>query len=194
MKTILGLLIFITMSINSLAKETIQIAALKSVELTYTQFGDFDINLINNSGKPLSVAVLDPKTQKTLKSFGLGPIAKALLTIDKGQILRLTNNSTKEIRIDLEFVDKKPDTYNPEKSTMVNFTLHNSSLKSIPLVIPNVMNPNLSPISNSGVSLKMGQEIFYKKGNRRILLLRVDESIENGAKIDVAKLVRELDN
>ncbi len=194
MKTLLALLSFLSLSIATHAKETIQIAALKSVELTYAEFGDFDVNLINKSGKPVSVAVLEPKTYKTVKSFGLGPIAKALLTVEKGQILKLTNNSTKEISLDLDFIEKKPDTSNPEFAPVLNFTLHNSSLRSIPLIIPNVMNPNLSPLSNSGVSLKMGQEIFYKKGSERILLLRVDESIQNGDKIDVAKLVREVDN
>jgi hypothetical protein len=194
MKTLLALLSFLSLSIGTQAKETIQIAALKSVELTYAEFGDFDVNLINKSGKPVSVAVLEPKTKKTVKSFGLGPIAEALLTVEKDQILKLTNNSTKEISLDLVFIEKKPDNYNPEFAPVLNFTLHNSSLKSIPLIIPNVMNPNLSPLSNSGVSLKLGQEIFYKKGSERILLLRVDESIQNGDKIDVAKLVRELDN
>ncbi len=194
MKKLLSLLFILALAIPSVAKETVQIPALKSVELTYDEFGDFDVNLINKSGKAVSVAVLDPQTNKTVKSFGLGPIAEALLTVEKDHILKLTNNSTKAISLDLDFVEKKPDTYNPEFAPVLNFTLHNSSLKSIPLIIPNVMNPNLSPLSNSGVSLKMGQEIYYRKGSRRILLLLVDESIQNGDKIDVAKLVRELDN
>lgn len=192
MKTLLLLLSFLSLSSNTQPKETIQIAALKSVELTYDEFGDFDVNLINKSGKPLTVAVLDPKTKKTVKSFGLGPIAEALLTVEKDQILKVTNNSTKEISLDLDFVEKKPYNYNPEFAPVVNFTLHNSSLRSIPLIIPNVMNPNLSPLSNSGVSLKWGQEIYYRKGNKKILILTIDKSIQNGDKVDVPSLIKDL--
>lgn len=192
MKTLLLLLSFLSLISNTQPKETIQIAALKSVELTYAEFGDFDVNLINKSGKPLTVAVLDPKTKKTVKSFGLGPIAEALLTVEKDQILKVTNNSTKEISLDLDFVEKKPYNYNPELAPVVNFTLHNSSLRSIPLIIPNVMNPNLSPLSNSGVSLKWGQEIYYRKGNKKILILTIDKSIQNGDKVDVPSLIKDL--
>jgi hypothetical protein len=55
----------------------------------------------------------------------------------------------------------------------VGFTLANRSLKSIPLQIPGVMNPNLSPMSNSGVSLAVGQEIFFFEGRKKYLLLVV---------------------
>lgn len=72
----------------------------------------------------------------------------------------------------------------------VSFTLRNNSLKSIPLIIPGVMNPNLSPKSNSGVSLKIGQEILFRyKGKKRVLLV-VSSELE-GKKLDVAKLIRE---
>jgi len=72
----------------------------------------------------------------------------------------------------------------------VNFTLHNSGLKSIPLKILGVMYPNLSPLSDSGVALSIGQKVFYKKKRKNFLLLVVDESYE-GQKIDVAKLVKQ---
>jgi len=70
----------------------------------------------------------------------------------------------------------------------MTFTLHNSSLKSIPLKIPGVMNPNLSPISDSGVSLEARQKIFFKYKNRKYLLLEVSPKL-NGTKVDVAKLI-----
>ncbi len=72
----------------------------------------------------------------------------------------------------------------------VDFTLRNTSLKSIPLIIPGVMNPNLSPMSNSGVGLKIGQKILFKyKGKRRVLLI-VDKTLE-GKVLDVPKLLKE---
>jgi hypothetical protein len=54
------------------------------------------------------------------------------------------------------------------------------------------MKPNLSPMSNSGVSLEIGQKIYYKKGGVRMLVLTVDESIQSGDKIDMAKRIRNL--
>lgn len=56
--------------------------------------------------------------------------------------------------------------------------LRNESLKSIPLVIPQVMNPNLSPMSNSGVTLAEGQEIFFLDNRKRYLLLEVGPELE----------------
>ena len=61
----------------------------------------------------------------------------------------------------------------------VSFTLRNNSLKSIPLQIPGVMNPNLSPMSNSGVSLKIGQKILFKYRGKKHLLLKVTKDLEN---------------
>ena len=72
----------------------------------------------------------------------------------------------------------------------VSFTLANRSLKSIPLHIPGVMNPNLSPMSNSGVSLAVGQEIFFYEGRKKVLLLTVTEDLQDQTLI-VNDLIRE---
>ena len=76
----------------------------------------------------------------------------------------------------------------------IPMTFHNGSFKSIPLSIPGVMNPNLSPKSNSGISLDVGQKVYFfpngKKKNRELLfivntsfkrdtILQIDEIIEN---------------
>lgn len=76
------------------------------------------------------------------------------------------------------------------ETNSISLTLKNSSLKSIPLIIPNVMNPNLSPKSNSSVNLKFGQEIFYKHKGRKRLLLRVNNNIQDGDVIDVKELIK----
>ena len=68
--------------------------------------------------------------------------------------------------------------------------MSNTSAKSIPLIIPNVMNPNLSPFSDSGVGLAVVQEVFFKQNGKRRLLLKVDDTIKEGDKIDVAKLLQ----
>jgi hypothetical protein len=57
----------------------------------------------------------------------------------------------------------------------IPMTFHNGSFKSIPLIIPGVMNPNLNPKSNSGVSLDVGQKVYFfpngKKNNRELLFI-----------------------
>lgn len=74
--------------------------------------------------------------------------------------------------------------------TYVDFDLINPTEESIPLVIPNVMNPNLSPDSRSGVRLKVGQEILFRyKGKKRVLLV-VTEELE-GKRLDVSQLLKE---
>lgn len=58
----------------------------------------------------------------------------------------------------------------------IPMTFRNGTLKSIPLVIPGVMNPNLSPQSKSGLTLDVGQKVYFfpeRKGGRRELLFEV---------------------
>jgi hypothetical protein len=74
----------------------------------------------------------------------------------------------------------------------INFTFHNGSLKSIPLVIPTVMNPNLNPLSNSGVSLKIGQKVFfypYWTSKKRELLFVVDETCQQNQVFEIDELI-----
>jgi len=71
----------------------------------------------------------------------------------------------------------------------VSFKLNNPTAKSIPLKIPNVMNPNLSPFSTSGVDLKIGQKIYFKYKGKRRLLLEVSKE-NDGQSLNVAKLIR----
>ena len=171
------------------AKVKIEIPARESVELTYAEFADYDVKLNNKSGKQVDVSVLDPGNRKQVSGFGLGPMGNAVLYVAPGNILKLKNTSSNDISITLDFVERRPAPEADANMETVNFTLHNSSLKSIPLIIPGVMKPNLSPVSNSGVSLKMGQKIYYKKGMNKVLILTVDENIRPGDKIDVAELV-----
>lgn len=74
----------------------------------------------------------------------------------------------------------------------IHFTFHNGSLKSIPLVIPSVMNPNLNPLSNSGVSLNVGQKVyFYPSGTskKRALLFTVDDSFQQDQVLEIDAMI-----
>ena len=75
----------------------------------------------------------------------------------------------------------------------INFTFHNGSLKSIPLVIPSVMNPNLSPMSNSGITLYLGQVVYYfpngKKRKKEVLFV-VDDTFKDGDVLQIDQLIK----
>ncbi len=172
--------------------QMVTISPKESVDLSYEAFATQDINLINPGSADVLVGVYNPGETEQVKGFSLAPRGSATLTVGENQILRLRNLSDKEISIKFEFIEREKEAPVARSGEYITFTLRNSSLKSIPLIIPNVMNPNLSPMSNSGVSLKVGQKIYLKKGMRKILVLTVDESIKNGDKIDIAKLVKDL--
>jgi len=73
-------------------------------------------------------------------------------------------------------------------------TFHNGSLKSIPLQIPGVMNPNLSPLSDSGVTLEVGQKVFYfpnGKKRRKDLLFSVTSDWKKDTILQIHEMIRE---
>ena len=74
------------------------------------------------------------------------------------------------------------------------FYLENNTAQRIPLRIPGIMNPNLSPFSRSGVDLKNGQKIYLDFNGKRILILEVTDSIKHGDRIDIATLINKAIN
>jgi len=80
------------------------------------------------------------------------------------------------------------------KSQAIPMTFHNGSLKSIPLNIPGIMNPNLSPLSDSGVTLETGQKVFYfpngKKGKKE-LLFEVDNTFRKDTILQIDELIKQ---
>lgn len=88
-------------------------------------------------------------------------------------------------------VEKIEAAITQDDRTSIRFRLKNNSAQSIPLIIPNVMNPNLSPFSSSGVELVIGQKIFFKEKGKKYLLLVVDSKIATDAQINVDALLKE---
>ena len=76
----------------------------------------------------------------------------------------------------------------------IPMTFHNGSLKSIPLHIPGVMNPNLSPLSDSGVTLEVGQKVFYfpngKKGKKE-LLFEVENTFRKDTILQIDEMIKQ---
>ncbi len=88
-------------------------------------------------------------------------------------------------------VEKIEAAITQDDRTSIRLRLKNNSAQSIPLIIPNVMNPNLSPFSSSGVELVIGQKIFFKEKGKKYLLLVVDSKIATDAQINVDALLIE---
>jgi hypothetical protein len=74
-----------------------------------------------------------------------------------------------------------------------DFVLYNPRLTAIPLVIPGIMNPNLSPRSRSSVQLAVGQEIYLVRNGKRELLYTVPSNLAPGSEINCGTLISELE-
>mgnify|MGYP003685205843 FL=1 len=146
----------------------------------------FGLKIKNKSLYTIGVRVENKITGEFTSGFGLGPLGKEGIVISKGDVVIFSNNTQKSVKLKTTyFIPQEENNFISKETESISFTLNNSSLKSIPLIIPNVMNPNLSPLSNSGVDLKIGQEIFFKNKGKKILLLRVSDKIKEGEIIDV---------
>lgn len=168
--------------------QEVVVPPFKTTRINFPSSSARELNLDIFSSKGLNVAVLDTSSGRQVKGFGLGARAKANLTMEQGQVLKLTNNTNGKALVQVNFTPLVVLPAAPD-ATYIAFTLSNRSLKAIPLIIPGVMNPNLSPLSVSGVSLQMGQEIFFRHKGQQMLLLTVNEEIKEGQKIDVAELI-----
>lgn len=157
--------------------------------LTYTSYDYHNIQLKNNSSNVVEVGVQSSTSNELLRGFGLGANSQATLMVEKGNKLVLRNSTDNEIEVAIKSSEgTAPKPLNKNES--VNLTFRNNSATSIPLIIPTVMNPNLSPFSNSGITLKMGQEILFKAKGKRYVLFTIDETFEEGEVIQVATLLK----
>jgi len=82
-----------------------------------------------------------------------------------------------------------PNAVHAQDSKSVSLTLHNGSAVSIPLKIEKVMNPNLSPFSNSAVTVAEGTRIWYRKENKWVDFLVVTADL-NGTVVEVDELLK----
>lgn len=82
--------------------------------------------------------------------------------------------------------------FNEVKAQNIPMTFHNGSFKSIYLIIPGVMNPNLNPKSNSGVSLDVGQKVFFfpdGKKKKKEVLFTVGWTWKNDTILEIDQIV-----
>jgi hypothetical protein len=206
------LLSFITLLLSSCtsSKDLVIIPANGIYEVENSPKGNYSATLNKKNFTDVTVKVVSLETGEQVKGFGLGIAGDATVFVEKENKLILENTSDKKARIRTNYVsiEKKsvsippsppkinsissvPETPTKETNVYIEFTLVNKGLKSIPLIIPTVMNPNLSPVSRSGVSLKVGQEILFKYRGKKWVLLTVTSDIKNGDEIDVKSLLDE---
>jgi hypothetical protein len=78
-------------------------------------------------------------------------------------------------------------------SQNIPMTFHNGSFLSIYLSIPGVMNPNLSPKSNTGVSLEVGQVVYFflkGKNSKKEILFTVSSSWKKDTILQIDKIIK----
>ncbi len=169
-------------------QQRVSVPAGEEVQLRFSTEESTEVTLHNPSGSTLDARVLRDSDGKFVRGFGLGKSSKEKICVESDAILFLRNDSEKEIEVSYE--TSTESSKGDFQSQGVNLTFHNGSLASIPLIIPGVMNPNLSPQSNSGVTLEYGQKVFFKEKGKQYLLFEVDETFKNGDVLEIQDLIK----
>ena len=145
--------------------------------------------LIKNKGMgKLAVSVNYAKNQRQISGFGLDGRTTGKILVKKNCVLQLKNenNFEKVVHFKLEDISKIKEQIAVRE---INLELINKSSKSISLIIPGVMSPNLLPNSTSNLKLKIGQEIIFKKNLNKSIIYTVSEKNEDGDKIYINELI-----
>jgi hypothetical protein len=189
MKNVLYLY-FLLFSLSSLGQTNLTIAPNQSLQLNYPTIEDLAIEIKNLSNQPLDIATIQTVSGEQLSGFGLAPKGRATIAIHSLALLQISNNTSSKAEIAINPISLPDPEENPE-DLYISFTMRNETAQSIPLIIPGVMNPNLSPFSNSGVRLKIGQQINFRQGRKTYTLLTVSPDIEEGAFLEIGALLKE---
>ncbi len=193
MKHILLLLVLFSTAMTAQGKwekSTLVIPPKQVVQIDYPYFKGFTVKLWNKSKFDLGVSARMHETDSLKKGFGLAKGANAILSVPSNMYLQLENRFLAPQKIEYIIYKtpkgkKKPGELTPQRG----FYLVNTTNQSLPLRIPGVMNPNLSPYSKSGVDLAIGQKIYLNAKGKDLLILTVTDTISKGARINVADLI-----
>jgi len=173
-----------------LSQTNLTISPNQTLQLNYPAIEDLAIEIKNLSNQPLDIATIQTVSGEQLSGFGLAPKGLATIVIPSLALLQISNNNSSKTEIAINPISLPALEENPE-DLYISFILRNETAQSIPLIIPGVMNPNLSPFSNSGVRLKIGQQINFRQGLKTYTLLTVSDSIEEGASLEIGMLLKE---
>ena len=109
----------------------------------------FGLKIKNKSLSTIGVRVENKITGEFTSGFGLGPLGKEGIVISKGDVVIFSNNTQKSVKLKTTyFIPQEENNFISKETESISFTLNNSSLKSIPLIIPNVIYINSTFLSN----------------------------------------------
>lgn len=168
---------------------SLKVPAGESLEVNAPDQQLYTAQVKNQSFREIDVAVLSQSDDRQVRGFGLPAKSKADVSLEPENRLVFKNNGARPVKLRLAMTEAQAPGQVGTR-TAIRFTLRNKTAKSIPLLIPDVMNPNLSPFSSSGVELAIGQTILFREKGKKHLLLKVDTSIAEGSEIDVAALLK----
>ena len=161
------------------------------VQIYYPLFRDYNLKIWNKSKFDLITTTHNYKTDSILKKIKIEKGSSALLSISNDVYIQFGNKYLTNLKVEYAFqngpsIEKsKTKLLTPQRA----FYLENNTAQRIPLRIPGIMNPNLSPFSRSGVNLKNGQKIYLDINGKNILILNVTDSIKHGDRIDITTLI-----
>ena len=182
--------VFVFMSCST-GKMVVQVPANDSIEIDYPEYQSYKAVLKNSLLTDVEVKVLNRETGEQISGFGLNNNSKVHVNIVENAKLVLVNDSGKDTKLKMSVKEEKMSISKTDTRKYIRFTLRNNTAKSIPLIIPTVMNPNLSPFSNSRVDLKVGQKVLFRAKGKKHVLLVISRNIKDGEVLDVAKLLKE---
>ena len=193
MKRNLLIILFTPLLIFSQRIETskILIPPKQIILISYPLLTNYNLKIWNKSKFDLTISTHKQKTDSIIKKFTMEKGSSALLSISNEMYIQFQNKYLANLKVEYSFQNGpsvKKNKINPLTPQRA-FYLENNTAQRIPLKIPGVMNPNLSPFSRSGVDLKNGQKIYLDFNGKNILILNVTDSIKHGDRIDVGNLI-----
>lgn len=198
MKRTLLIILFTPLLIYSQRIETskILIPPKQIIQINYPLLRNYNFKIWNKSKLDLTISTHKKETDSIIKKFVLVKDSSALLSISNKMYIQFENKYLANIKVEYSFQNGTSIKKNKRKSLTPQraFYLENNTAQRIPLRIPGIMNPNLSPFSRSGVDLKNGQKIYLDFNGKRILILEVTDSIKHGDRIDIATLINKAIN
>jgi hypothetical protein len=168
----------------------VHLGSKQQLSLFFHRDTTYVVHLKNKAKSAVNVRVMHRLSGAFVRGFGLTAKGKATVTVEAQEELLLENTAIQQATV--QYTLEKSKLINDAAVARIRFQLYNSSETAIPLWIPGVMNPNLSPNSKSTVTLKIGQVVYYKSKGRKQVLFEVDDRIAPNAVIDVAALIQKL--
>ena len=187
-KRILAFVIWFISAHGCNVKNTLIIPPKKHVSVHLEESLPANVFIKNKGVGKLEVSVNYAKNQRQQSGFGLDGHGTGKILIKKNCVLQFKNGNDfkKVVQFKLEDITGTKEQVAVRE---INLKLINDSSKSISLIIPGVMSPNLSPNSTSNVKLKIGQEIIFKKNMSKSIIFTVSEKNEDGDKIYINELI-----